>query len=115
VADTWNRRIQSFVSSSAGTGFNSLQSWQVSGWASGISGENKPYLAITPDGDLLATDPDAGNILEYDLQGNYLKSWVGLYKEGENQPVFDGIVVDSSGQVWTVDSANNRIVRFNLS
>ncbi len=111
VTDTWNQRIQIFMPFDDGTGFNAIQEWPVSAWFS-ESLDNKPYLAIAPNGDVLISDPEGYRIIAFSPTGEILLTW-GEY--GIDSFAFDlpsGIVSDADGNIWVADSGGNRLMRF---
>jgi uncharacterized protein (TIGR03663 family) len=110
IADTWNQRVQSF--SQSGTGKDIPESsWDISGWY-GQSLNNKPYLAIGPDGNLHLTDPDASRVLVFSQAGDFLY-YFGDYELG-NLGVPIGISSDNVSGLWISDSKNNRLLHFTL-
>jgi DNA-binding beta-propeller fold protein YncE len=110
VADTWNRRIQAFAQGQDGT-FQPVASWSLRAWF-GQSLENKPYLAVGPEGQVCTTDPEAARILCFDAQGNFLFGWA-LDGQGLGQPPLPvGIAISPQGHVWVSDSASGRLLGF---
>ncbi len=109
VADTWNQRVSVF-----GLDGTPQFTFPVRGWYEDQG--NRPYLAIDPVRHLIyVTDPDAGRVLVYDLQGNC----VGSFGQPSDSPIanteFDttaGIAVDADGNVYVADSAAGRVLRF---
>jgi DNA-binding beta-propeller fold protein YncE len=113
IADTWNQRIQSFMSDSSGT-FVPLISWDIVGWY-GQSLDNKPYLVIDARDHLFVSDPEGYRILEFSATGEFIRYWgdFSTGTDGLNIPV--GVAVDSNGKLWVADSGNHRILRFTIS
>lgn len=111
VADTWNHRIQVFQPDSSNLEFTPLTSWSVESWY-GQSMNNKPFLTIAPNGNILATDPEGSRILEFTPQGEFVKAWTGfnLTEDIPSQPV--DLKFDSKGKLWVSDAANNIILAF---
>jgi sugar lactone lactonase YvrE len=113
VNDTWNQRIQVFQEDESGTVYTGIASWDVSAWF-GQSLDNKPFIAIEPNGNVLITDPDAYRVLEFTRDGAFVQGW-GDYSTG-----MDGFglpaapAVDAEGRVWISDAGNNRLLRFIL-
>lgn len=113
VNDTWNQRIQVFQGDESGAVFTGVASWDVSAWF-GQSLDNKPYIAVEPNGNVLITDPDAYRVLEFTAEGEFIQGW-GDYSTG-----MDGFglpaapAVDAEGRVWISDAGNNRLLRFVL-
>lgn len=107
VADTWNLRVQSFIAASDQRTFTPVFAWDISGWEGGESTENKPYIAASPEGTLLVTDPYNGLVLEFSPVGEYLRGW--SFGGGA---LFNGIAVDPDGNVWVADATAGRVLRF---
>lgn len=109
IADTWNRRISVF---GADGGF--LTTFNVRGWYEEQG--NRPYLAV--DGArsrLYVTDPDAGRVLVYDLDGNCVGSFGQVAGETYDNSQFritGGIDVDEQGFVYVSDPGLGRILKF---
>lgn len=115
VTDTWNQRVQVFTPSSDGKSFTPLRQWPVTGWKS-QSLDNKPYIAIAPDGHVYITDPEGYRVIEYTSDGTPVQWW-GSYGTGTDTSSFglaSGIAIDTEGHVWVTDSANNRVMRFTV-
>ncbi len=111
IADTWNQRIQVFESDSTGLMFSSVQSWDVAAWY-GQSIENKPFLAVSDQGQVFITDPDGYRVLEFNPDGTFVRGW-GAYSSGtDGFGLPSGIAVDAAGRVWVSDAVNNVLLRF---
>ena len=108
VADTWNQRIQTFDSS-----LQPLQQWPVRAWI-GTSVSNKPYLALDAKGNVYSTDPSGNRVIEFSNEGKLLAIWgqAGSDLKSLNTPT--GIIVDRRNRLLVADSANNRILVFDL-
>jgi prepilin-type N-terminal cleavage/methylation domain-containing protein len=117
VADYLNNNVQVFNTS--GT---YLSQFGTSGWNNGQF-EHAHYLALDSSGNLWATDQDV-RMLKFSSNGTYLTligcssgaSCSGSSSNGSfggNGPV--GIAIDSSGNLWVVDSNNNRVEEFSSS
>jgi len=108
VADFWNKLIRIFDS-----GLNQKSQIEVPGWGSQAV-TDRPYLALLPDGRLLATDPTSGKILAFGTDG----SSIGAYdvpREGDTpsaRPI--GIATDGSS-VWVADGAGDVVRKIPLS
>jgi uncharacterized protein (TIGR03663 family) len=110
IADTWNQRIQSFTQSESGNDIPE-NNWEISGWYS-QSLDNKPYLAIGPDGNLYATDPELSRVLVFNQEGEFLY-FFGDY-ESNNLGVPIGIASDGEKGIWISDSKNNQLLHLTL-
>ncbi len=114
VSDTWNQRVQVFTPTAEGEYYPVL-SWEINGWFS-QSIENKPFIAVdSVNRFVYVTDPEGYRVLQFDTAGNFIRGW-GDYSAdttGFGLPV--GINVDGAGRVWVSDTANNRIMRYDLS
>ncbi len=112
VADTWNHRVQTF--SAGGNGlYLPVMEWAVDAW-DGQSLENKPFVALGPDGTVFLTDPENYRVLQFQADGKFLRGW-GQYStlpDGFGLP--SGVAVDGEGRVWVSDAANNLLLRFSL-
>lgn len=113
VTDTWNQRIQAFVPSQDGMFFVPFLQWDVNAWF-GQSLENKPLIAVSAAGHVFVTDPEGFRILEFDANGQFVRTW-GDYGIGASEiGLAGGVAVDADGRVWVADAGNNRIMRFTL-
>ena len=112
IADTWNQRIQAFMSDASGN-YSQLISWDVVGWY-GQSLDNKPYMAIDSNDHLFVSDPEGYRILEFSATGEFVRYWSDFSAgtDGLNLPV--GVAVDAEDKLWVADSGNHRILRFTL-
>lgn len=112
IADTWNMRIQVMIPANDGslTYPNSI-AWDIEAWY-GDSLENKPFLAVNDVYHSFVADPIMGRILQFDLEGNFIRAWGG-YGSGPGEiGIVGGIAVDDQGRVWVADALNNRLMRF---
>jgi len=112
IADTWNHRVQVFQPDQSGLAFAPVTSWNVDGWF-GQSVNNKPFLTISPSGNVLISDPESSRILEFSSQGEILHVWTGfnLSEDISSQPV--DLKFDSLGRLWVSDAASNLLMVFN--
>jgi len=108
VADTWNQRIQVLSLVDEHT-LAFVREWEVPAWY-GQGVENKPYLAVGPQGWVYASDPEGGRVLVFDNQGAPLFTW----DNGPNGPlgILNGLDVDAQNRVWVAEASGNRIVAF---
>lgn len=112
VADTWNRRVSVFDVENR----QFLYNIRVRAWYNDRG--NRPYLAIdNARGQLYVTDPDAGRVLVYTLEGDC----VGSFGQAGADPnmltdnqfiVAGGIATDEDGNVYVVDTGAGRVLRF---
>lgn len=111
VADTWNHRIQVFQPDASQLVFSPVKSWSIDSWY-GQSMNNKPFLTIAPNGNVLASDPEGARILEFTPQGELVNALIGfnLTEDVASQPI--DLKFDSKGKLWVSDSANNLILIF---
>jgi DNA-binding beta-propeller fold protein YncE len=110
VADTWNHRVQVFEEINENI-FTVVNEWTIDGWY-GTSLENKPYIAVSPGGNVCLTDPEGYRVLCFTEQGEYLRGW-GNYGAGPSEfGLPSGIAFDSAGRIWITDSGNNRLSVF---
>lgn len=120
VADTWNRRISVFhLDGSPANGFVTADgglanNFKVRAWLEDLG--NRPYLAVDGIRSLLyVTDPDAGRVLVYNLDGSCLGSFGQLNREAPGPSEFSsigGVVVDDQGNVNIADSGSGRVLQF---
>lgn len=113
VNDTWNQRIQVFQPDGSGIVFQQVKSWEVSAWF-GQSLDNKPYIAVEPNGNILITDPDAYRVIEFTSDGNFVQGWGDYSAESDGFGLPAAPAVDSEGRVWISDAGNHRLLRFVL-
>ena len=112
IVDTWNQRVQVF-DDLVPDDYEPILEWTMDAWY-GQSLENKPYLGIDENGVVCTTDPEGFRILCFEPDGEFLIGWGGGFGiEADQFNLLSGVDIDSQGQVWVVDSGNNRIMRFN--
>jgi len=110
VADTWNNRVQVFSPNADGTVFTSVLTWDVDAWTTD-SLDNKPFLALSPDDQVILTDPDLGRVIRFDNQGVFLQLWGG-YQNSFLMGIISGVAVGMDGSVWVSDALNNTLLQF---
>lgn len=116
VVDTWNQRVQVFAADPTiadSLVYRSMMGFEVVGWY-GQSLENKPYIDVSPNGDVFVTDPESYRVIQFNSAGEYIRSW-GTYSaatDGFGLPA--GVAVSNDGRVWVSDAANNRLLRFTM-
>jgi uncharacterized protein (TIGR03663 family) len=111
VADTWNRRIAVF-----GIDGGFFENYRVRGWYQEQG--NRPYVALDEDrGIMYVTDPDAGRVLVYTLDGDCVGSF-GQKAADSASPtgyeigVASSVTVDDDGFVYVVDNSTGRVLKF---
>ncbi|MCJ7511455.1 MAG: TIGR03663 family protein [Anaerolineales bacterium] len=113
IADTWNQRIQVFEETEPNV-FEPIREWPIEGWY-GQSLDNKPYLAVSSEGIVCASDPEGYRVLCFDQTGKFLQGWGDF---GATESTFDlptGLEFDAQGNLWVVDAGNGRLMRFSLA
>ena len=110
VADTWNNRVQVFAPNADFTVYTSVLAWEVDAWTSD-SLDNKPFIALSPDGEVYITDPDLGRVIRFDSEGNFLQLWGG-YENTYLMGIISGIAIGQDGTVWVSDALNNTLLVF---
>ncbi|PKN94231.1 MAG: hypothetical protein CVU44_07470 [Chloroflexi bacterium HGW-Chloroflexi-6] len=114
VTDAWNKRIQVFAPIDAdGLDYQPFNLWPVAGWYS-ESLENKPFMAISPNGNVLITDPESYRVIEFTSQGEFVRAWGDYGTEYFAFTLPSGIVSDADGNIWVSDAGGNRLMRFKL-
>lgn len=113
VADTWNRRIQVISPNLELDTSTPLLNWDVDGWY-GQSMENKPFIAIGPEGNIFITDPEGALILKYAPDGEILHIYDvrGLQDEVITMPV--DLAFDQDGLLWVSDATSNMVYAYRL-
>jgi uncharacterized protein (TIGR03663 family) len=106
VADTWNQRIQGFAEV-FDSQYEAIEEWPVEAWF-GQSIENKPYLAISPQGHVCVTDPEGGRVLCFSGNGDFQMGFMG-----GAMILPSGIDFDTECRLWVADAGSDRILRFN--
>jgi len=103
VADTWNRRVQVFRDTEA-------EEWPIEGWL-GDSPDNKPFIAVSDEGQVCLSDPGLARILCFTEQGEFLLGWQTLPLSGTDL-LPTGVAFDRSGHLWVTDGRGDSVRRF---
>jgi len=113
VADTWNRRVQVFSGNENMTEFTQISEFDVEAWF-GQSIDNKPYISVRNDGNILVSDPELGRILEFSPDGSFIRGLqdISISPEMMSRPY--GLDFDTNGNLWVTDGQSDVIMRFSL-
>jgi DNA-binding beta-propeller fold protein YncE len=110
VADTWNRRIQKFTAQLEFTVEMAVPSWD------DRSIFMKPYVAVAPNGDIYASDPQFYRVFIYNGAGELKANFGNFGSELNRFGLPNGLAVDQAANTLLVaDAANNRIMVFPLA
>jgi DNA-binding beta-propeller fold protein YncE len=112
VTDTWNQRIQ-VLTSTDGIIYTPSKQWPVSGWLSQTL-DNKPFIAIRPDGSVFITDPDSYRVIEFNRDSKFVQLWGQYGTDNASFGLPSGIAAAPDGTIWVTDAANNRLMRFSV-
>jgi sugar lactone lactonase YvrE len=107
VADAWNRRLQRFDSQ-----FNPVAQFPMPGWFADDP-STKPYLALTPDGSVIASETTRHRLLRIGTDGQILSSLEGIGDKALSNPT--GLALDSRGFLYISNSGANQIRRIPLT
>jgi uncharacterized protein (TIGR03663 family) len=114
VTDTWNQRVQVFRADSPSEPYLLNRYWDVAAWY-GQSLDNKPFLTVSPSGDLFVTDPEGPRILQFTNTGEIVRVWGDYSADLDGFGLASGIAVDEQGILFVSDGGKHRILRFDLS
>jgi sugar lactone lactonase YvrE len=103
VADAWNNRIQQLSSDG-----QPLGEMPVSGWESQAI-TNKPYVAVSSTGSVIASAPDAGLLLVMNGGGPMRVVSLDSGPRGAAQPT--GLAAAPTGEIYVADSRNGVVLR----
>jgi DNA-binding beta-propeller fold protein YncE len=112
VADTWNSRIQVFSETDPNI-WLPLREWVLDAWLTN-SLDDKPYLDVSQDGTVCASDPDGFRVLCFNAAGEFVAGWgtPGTDLTQFGLPV--GVAFDSACGLWVADTRNDRMMHFTL-
>jgi DNA-binding beta-propeller fold protein YncE len=89
-----------------------LSEFAVPGW-SGRDVFQKPYLAVTADGSIYATDPATALVMVFDRDGNVRAAFGGPGIDSSKLGQPNGIAADlAAGALVVADGGNNRVLVF---
>ncbi len=109
VADAWNRRIQKLTGA-----LEFVVEWPVAGWESQLI-YDKPYVAVAPNGDVYASDPEFYRVFVYSSDGTLKASFGNFGAELNRFALPNGLAVDpTNGTLLVADADNNRVMVFPL-
>ena len=109
VADAWNQRIQKLSPS-----LEFVAEFPIPGWES-QSIYHKPYVAVAPNGDVYASDPEFVRIYVYTSSGEIKASFGNIGSELNQFMLPTGLGIDSVANALLVaDADNNRVLSFPL-
>jgi len=109
IADTWNQRIQKLSPT-----LEFLAEYPVPGWES-ESLYHKPYVAVAPNGDVYATDPEFVRVYVYNSAGEIRATFGNIGSEMNQFMLPTGLAIDSdANMVLVADADNNRVLAFPL-
>ena len=107
VADAWNSRIQHFDSQ-----FNPVTQFPMPGWVPDDP-STKPYLALAPDGSIIASETARHRLLRIGADGTILSIFEGLGETALVNPT--GLALDDRGFLYISNSGASQIRRVLLA
>lgn len=113
VADTWNRRVQVFEVDDSGLNYTPTSAFDVEAWY-GTGIENKPYITFSPYNTIFISDPDGDRILEFTIEGEFVRGFQDLAYSLDIFSAPYGLVFDQEGKLWVSEVSTNMILRFDL-
>jgi sugar lactone lactonase YvrE len=107
VADSGNARISIFTPDG-----EPIRQWPVSAWPAptpgGLPPAFQPYLAFDADGNLYATASNAGQVLEFDGEGQVISTITDVDGERLAQPV--GVAIAPDGALLFTDVGHDAVL-----
>ncbi len=107
VADAWNRRIQHFDSQ-----LNPVGQFPMPGWVA-EDPSTKPYLALAPDGSIMASETARHRLLRIGADGHILSILEGIGETALVSPT--GLALDERGFLYISNSGVSQIRRVLLT
>ncbi|KPK21634.1 MAG: hypothetical protein AMJ76_02170, partial [Dehalococcoidia bacterium SM23_28_1] len=107
VADAWNKRIQQFDSQ-----LNPVAQFPMPGWVPDDP-STKPYLALAPDGSIIASETARHRVLRVGADGSILYILEGLGETALVNPT--GLALDDRGFLYISNSGASQIRRVPLT
>jgi len=107
VADAWNSRIQRFDKQ-----FNPVAQFPTPGWFADDP-STKPYLALAPDGSIIASETTRHRLLRIGADGRILYMLEGVGEKALSSPT--GLVLDNRGFLYFSNSGANQVRRIPLT
>ena len=86
--------------------FEPVTEWPVQAWF-GQSLENKPFLAVSREGDVCVTDPEGARVLCFDNTGKFRTGWTS-----PSMTLASGLAFDEQCRVWVSDAGTHQVMRF---
>jgi DNA-binding beta-propeller fold protein YncE len=88
-----------------------VRAWPVAAWY-GESVENKPYIALDPQGRVYITDPEGYRVVLFDSLGNFVTTWGDFGADQRTFALLSGVAVAPDGTVYVSDPGNQRLMKF---
>jgi len=107
VADAWNKRIQQFDSQ-----LNPVAQFPLPGWVPDDP-STKPYLALAPDGSIIASETARHRLLRIGADGRILYILEGLGETALVNPT--GLALDDRGFLYISSSGIGQVRRVLLA
>ena len=118
VADTWNRRVQVFSREGV-----AIRQFDVPMWYDNRSSPDRPYLAVSPDGSLLAISDmnavgrnDGPRVVVFDLAGEPVLAFnapeVDFAAGLHGIRIVGGLEFAPDGSLYVVDTETGRVLKF---
>ena len=87
--------------------------WDVAAWY-GQSLDNKPYIAVNENNQVIITDPEGYRAIVFSDSGEFQYFW-GDFGEGlDTFSMPAGVAVSEDAGVWISDAGNDRLMHFKI-